>query len=153
MIWNYQGIIDEQRRFPAQCLRCQYKQLQLTNAKVAILNSELIGTCTVDGTANTATLDNTTDYDWPTHSVDYVISFETDGYVKEYTVTARTDNVLTFDDTDGSAPTASGVEWVLRGKPKGEVMHLLSYLYHYAIMGKTSVQFRKSGTGEVGASD
>jgi hypothetical protein len=152
LIWNYQGLVDETRRMPAMSLRCEYKQLRFTNAKVAIINSDLLGTATVSNAANTATLDDTATYDWPTGAVDYVLAFATDDYTKEYTVTARTNDALTFADADNTAPIGS-VAWVLRGYPKGEVLHLLSYTVEYAIFGQTQSTFKNAGTGEVGAAD
>lgn len=149
--WNNQGLIDETRRMPAQSLRCEYKQIELTNAKVAIVNSDLLGTATVSNAAHTATLDDAADFDWPTGSVDYYLAFQTDNYVREYLVTARTNDVLTFSDPSGVAPDGS-VDWVIRGYPKGEVMHLLSYDMAYSIFGKTQHPFQNSSTGEVGAS-
>lgn len=151
ILWNYQGLIDERRRMPAGGLRCEYKQLQLTNAKVVIITSDLIGTCTVNAAAHTATLTNSADFDWPSGAVDYFIAFEVDGYVKEYLVTARTANVLTFSDTDGIAQSRTLSGWVLRGYPKGEILQLLSYTMEYATFGKTQNTFRNSTTGEPGA--
>lgn len=152
LIWGSYGVIDEQRRFPAKSLRCQYKQIQITNAKVAILSSDLVGTVTVNAVTKLATLDNTVDYDWPEKAIDYYLAFANDGYVNEFLVTARTDDVLTFTDPYGVAPTQAGLSFVLRGYPKGEIMQLIGYSIDYALFGKTSVMFRSSQTGEVGAS-
>lgn len=151
IIWNYKGLIDEQRRFPAAAgLRCQYKQIQLTNAQVAVINSDFAGTATVDATLKTVTLDNPSTYDWPTESEDYYIAFEDDSYVNEFLITDRADNVLTVADPLDQLQTAATSEWVIRGKPKGEVLFLLSFSIPYTIMGRTSPHFQKSGTGEVG---
>lgn len=152
ILWNYAGLIDEWRRMPAENLRCEYKQIKLTNAFVAILTSEIIGTCVVDAGATTATLTDTATYDWPTNAVDYYIAFEVDGYTTEFLITARTGDVLTFADPSGLAVSASGVNWVIRGVPKGEIMNLSSYCMQYAIFGRTQATFTKSSTGEVGAS-
>jgi hypothetical protein len=152
LVWNYQGIIDEARRFPAQNLRCEYKQIQLTNAFVAIISSDTLGLATVNTSAHTATLDDTAAFDWPSLAVDYYISFESDGYTREFPITARTNDVVTFTDT-GSTAINGSQGWVLRGYPKGEVLYLNSFTIHYAIFGKTQTQYRSSGTGEPGASD
>jgi hypothetical protein len=53
--WNRGGIIDEERRFPSRALRCQYKQIQLTTAYVAIASSDILGTAVVDSLAKTVT--------------------------------------------------------------------------------------------------
>ncbi len=153
ILWDYQGLIDDYLRFPAQSLRCEYKQVQFTNAQVAIISSDLLGTADVSNSAHTATLTDTVTYDWPSNSVDYYIAFATDGYANEYLVTGRTADVLTFTDASGTAPAAADEEWVLRGKPKGEVMHLLDFTLHYAIFGMTQLGYRNTGTGEVGAAD
>lgn len=152
IVWNYQGIIDEVRRFPAGGLRCTYKQIQLTNAKVAIVSSDILGTATVDSAAKTVTLDDTVSFDWPTLSIDYYIAFDLDSYVQEFLITARTADVLTFSDAGGLS-VAGSRDWVIRGYPKNEVMNLMSFVLHYAIFGKTQEQFRNTGTGEVGAND
>lgn len=150
--WNRAGIIDAERRFPGRALRCQYKQIELTNAYVAITNSDILGTADIDGTFKTTTLTNATSVDWPNVVVDYVIAFETDGYVKEFPISERTSaDVLTFVDTANQATTASGLKWVIRGYPRGEVLNLISYTIHYAIFGKNKGLYMKSQTGEVGA--
>ena len=152
LVWNAQGIIDEARRFPAQNLRCEYKQIQLSNAFVAIISSDTLGTATVSTSAHTATLDDTATYDWPSASIDYYISFASDSYSREFPITARTDDVVTF--TDASSYAVNGSQgWVIRGYPKGEILYLNSFTIHYAVFGKTQTQFRASGTGEPGAAD
>ncbi len=153
ILWNYSGLIDDYLRFPAQNLRCEYKQVEFTNAFVAIISSDLLGTATVNTSAHTATLTDTVTYDWPTGSVDYYLAFASDGYTNEYLVTGRTADVLTFTDAGGTAPNGVDQTWVLRGKPKGEVMHLLDFTLHYAVFGMTQLGFRNTGTGEVGAAD
>lgn len=148
-IWGYAGLVDEQRRFPAKNLRCQYKQVKLTNAKVVIISSDLIGTVTSDRLAKTATLDDPASFDWPDAMLDYLISFSDDNYTKEFKVVGRTADVLTYEDSAGIAPDVGGLEWVIRGKPKDEVMQLTSYAMSYRVFGKTSPLFRSSATGEL----
>jgi hypothetical protein len=149
VIWNYQGLIDETRRMPSQHLRCEYKQIQLTNAQVAIVSSDTIGEVIVSNSASTAILIDAASFSWPSSSVDYYIAFETDDYTKEYLVTARTDDTLTFSDSDSTAPDIATSKWVLRGTPKGEVLHLISYTINYAIFGQTQQAYRSGNTGEV----
>lgn len=151
IIWGNYGVIDEARRFPAKGLRCQYKQVQFTNASVAILSSDSIGTCVVDSVGLTATLSDVATYDWPSQSLDYVLAFENDGYVNEFPITARTADILTFTDSKGVAPSGTQ-QWVIRGKPKNEILQLLAYSIDYSVFGKTSPLYRSNSTGEVGAS-
>lgn len=151
IVWNVQGIIDEFRRMPAGSLRCQYKQAQLTNAHVAITSSDTLGTCVIDTGLLTATLSDTS-FDWPSAAVGYYLAFESDGYSTEFLVTARTADVLTFN-TAGGGPPQGTQQWVLRGKPKGEVLYLNTFIFNYAVFSKTQNKYRSSQTGEVGAND
>jgi hypothetical protein len=152
LIWNYEGLIDEWRRFPAQSLRCSYKQIEMTNAFVAILNSDLLGTGTVDAAAKTLNLDNAS-ATWPTSIIDYYVAFERDGYVQEFAISAVNSDTLTYVDTHTLTHSAAGQNWVIRGYPKGEILSLQSYTYHYSVFGKSQQAFNKSSTGEVGAAD
>lgn len=155
VIWGKDGIIDEVRRFPAKSLRCDYKQIQMTNAFVNITNSDTLGTATV--TAGTTTfdeniryieLDNLVDFKWPTEAVGYYISFEADNYELEYAVITRSDSVITIVDSEGTAPVQEEVKWVLRGKPKNEVFNLLAYVLHFQMLTDTqkSSDFGESGS-------
>lgn len=144
--WNSQGLIEQWRRFPAGGLRCNYKQIQLTNAQVQIVTSDLLGTATVNGTTKTATLGGSSK--WVNNAIDYVIAFENDDYTEEFVINQRTDTTITFNDPAGKAPT--GVfEWIIRGKPKGEVLKLNGYVIHYAMLSKSHTPF---GAGSLGSS-
>ncbi|MES2212772.1 MAG: hypothetical protein V4490_06510, partial [Pseudomonadota bacterium] len=147
LVWDKLGLISDFRRFPAGSMRCLYKQIYLTNAFVAIINSDLIGATNVNAGAKTATLFNAGQFDWPTNSADYVLAFENDNYVNQYTVTGRTNDVLTFLDPKGTAPNGVN-DWVLRGFPKGEVMNLISYTINFTAFGRTQDHFSKGETGE-----
>lgn len=149
--WDRRGLISEKRRMPAKNLRCNFKSIKMTNAKVAIINSDQIGTSDVNSAAKTATLSDVVKYDWPTNSVDYFISFENDGYEDEYLVTSRTDDVLTFNDPLNSSVTSSGSKWVLRGYPKDEVLNLLNFSLIFDVSGPTLNTFKTAEAGEVGA--
>ena len=141
--WNYQGLIEQWRRFPAKGLRCQYKQVQFTNAVVDILDSNLLGPVVVDATSKTATLGGT--FNWINNIVDYFISFETDGFVKNFLITQRTPTTITFQDDDGSTVTGS-TNFVMRGQPKGEVLQLNGYVFHWAMLSKTQAAFGAGGS-------
>lgn len=149
--WNQSGLIHEKRKMPQKSLRCNYKSIKFTNSKVAIISSDTIGTADVNAAAKTVTLSNTVSYDWPTNSIDYYISFEDDGYVNEYLVTARTNDVLTYQDLNGYSHTMIGEKWVLRGYPKDEVLNLLNYSINYELFGMTQHAFQNSESGEVGS--
>jgi len=141
-IWNYDGFIDEFRRFPAKNIRCNYKQVQFTNAFVVTQNSDAIGEAIVDSSLKIANLSS----DWPSNAKDYQIFFENDNYTRGFNITNVSSGVLSYDDNSNF--TASGEQkWIIKGKPKGEVFSMITYVIHYAIVGKTQQGFRGSGVG------
>lgn len=145
--WNRQGLIHEKRLMPAKNLRCNYKALKFTNAHVAILSSDTIGTAIINPSLKTATLSNTI-YDWPDKAIGYFISFAEDGYIKEYEITGRSPDILTFSDVLNSV--GSGTQkWVIRGRPLGEVLNLLNVSVIYDIAGPSQTAFKVSTSGEV----
>jgi hypothetical protein len=146
LVWNYDGLIEEWRRFPAGVLRCSYKQIEITNAYVIVANSDTQGTATLNNTAKTVYLDGAPTTTWNTDLIDYYISFESDGYTKQFLITDRTDDTLTVSDASNQMPTGTQ-QWVISGYPRGEVMHLLGYTLHYAPLGKTQEAFSSSKTG------
>lgn len=141
--WNYQGLIEQWRRFPAKGLRCQYKQVQLTNALVDIVDSELLGQVSVNATAKTATLGGS--FQWINDIVDYFISFSSDNFTQDYLITARTPTTLTFQDADNSS-TDGSFTFVVKGKPKGEVLELNGYVFHWQFLSKTQAAFGAGGS-------
>jgi hypothetical protein len=142
--WNFQGIIEEWRRFPARGLRCNYKQVQFTNAMVQIFTSSILGEVTVDSTAKTATLGGSKQ--WIDDVVDYYIAFENDDYENEYLITANTTTTITFEDLNNSAPSGN-YDFVVRGKPKGEVLELNGYVLHWEYLSKSFKPFSSSDLG------
>jgi hypothetical protein len=150
LIWNFDGIIEQQRKFPSGSLRCSYKQIQITNANVIIYNSDALGTVTTTALTKTVTLDDAVLVDWPEDIVDYAIAFSNDGYTKEFPITARTANTLTYLDPFDYALNGVGQEWVIRGIPKDEVINILSFTLLYEVFGVTQQPFRTANTGAVG---
>lgn len=140
IIWGYDGIIEEERHFPAQGLRCSYKQLIFTNDYTQIENSTLSGTATTDSVAKTVVLDNG-GATWPANALDYYISFSGDNYTKEFLISNRTDTTLTVTDTANQLPSGS-YGWKIYGYPKGEVLNLLNYSLDYAPIGQTQKPYR-----------
>lgn len=146
IIWGLDGQMQVWDRFPARQLRCQRKQVEFTNAYTIVTNSDTLGTCLLSGAANTATL-NVSSSTWPTDSIDYYLSFETDNYTKQFLVTAinGAKTVLTLQDTGNVLPTGS-VKWLLKGYIKDEVLNLNKYTLHFLPFSKTQQHF----TGQVG---
>ena len=145
-LWNSQGLIEEWRRFPAGGLRCNYKQVIFENASVNIVDSTLLGEATVNPVTNTATLGGS--FQWLPNITDYFISFEHDNYTREFKITGRTPTTLTYEDTSNVDPaTAGNYKWIIRGKPKGEVLQLNGYVIHWAYISKSHTPFSSSSLG------
>lgn len=144
--WNSQGLIEEWRRFPSGGLRCNYKQVSFTNAQVNIVDSSLLGVATVNPGTNTATLGGS--FNWLPNITDYVISFEHDNYTREFKILSRTPTTLVYEDTSNVDPaTVGNYKWVIRGKPKGEVLLLNGYVIHWALISKSHTPFSSSSLG------
>lgn len=146
--WNVAGLIEEERMFPGRQLRCSYKTLRFTNAHVVIFTSDLLGLAEVDNATATATLEDAADFDFPDDLTEYVIAFA-DNWEREYPIVSQTSDTVTFTDTDGLSPTSPGVEWEIRGKPKGEALQLLSYTLHFSQFSNSVQEFTKESTGKV----
>jgi hypothetical protein len=145
--WNFDGLVVSMRHFPAQGLRCSYKQIEITNAHVIVTNSDTVGIASVNPGSLQATLNSGSAAYWPTHSVGYFIAFESDGYTEEFEITARTDDTLTLAPA-GSLPASGNQNWVIRGKPKGEILHLLKYVVHHAPMTRSQDSFDRPERAE-----
>ncbi len=146
-VWNQSGLIEQWRRFPAGGLRLSYVQIIITNGYSVISNSDTMGLCTFNGSANTLTLVEPTS-EWRSDVVDYFISHELDDYVAQYAVTARTsDTVLTVQDSLGTLPTGD-FKWLLKGYQKGEPLLLLSYNVFWENISQTQQTYE---AGEDGA--
>lgn len=149
IIWNKTGLIEEKRNFPSPGLRCNYKQIQITNAYTVVANSDTYGTATLDFAAKTMTLDNLSST-WPTYAVDYFISFEDDNYTTQFLITGRTSNtVIVFADSGGIAPKSGSYKWLVKGYRKDEAFELLSYVIHYKMLSDSQKSFQ--GTDDTGA--
>lgn len=144
--WDYQGIIEEWRRFPAGGLRCNYKQVRFTNANVILFSSDVLGQVNVDTTAKTATLTGT--QTWPPDMVGYYIKFEVDNYVRQFLVTARTPTTITYEDAANEGPNVDNLyNFSIWGYPKGEVLQLNGYVIHWALISKSHTPFSASSLG------
>lgn len=147
-IWNYQGYIEEMRRFPAGSLRCSYKSIILQNAYINLYNSNLLGNVVVDSVAKTATLVSAT-LQWPDNIEGYYISFDSN-FTYEYMIKSHSTNVITFEDASNKSVDVASATWYIRGYPKNQILNLISYTMHYAVVGKTQDKFQKSETNSIG---
>lgn len=150
ILWNSADLIEEMRRFPAKYLRCNRKQIKITQSFTNIYKSDDLSTATVDTSINTATLTDSVDFDWPADVEDYYISFEYDNYTKNYLITEWTADTITFVNPQFTAPSGEQ-KWVIRGNPKGEILNVVSYTLYYApLTSQTYKTFRseQDSTGE-----
>lgn len=146
--WTAEGLIEEWRHLPTGGLRVSYIQVEVTNSYTVITNSDRLGNSTFDSILKTCTLDDSATYDWPSQSLNYYLSQESDDYVRQYLVTERTsDDVLTYSDTLGLS-SAGSQEWLLKGVKKGEILNLLSLTLLSAPISRSIKTFE---TGDDGA--
>ena len=131
------GLFKKWGRFPAGGMRCDYKQVQFTNAKTIITNSDTLGLATINNTAKTATLLSGV---WPTASIDYFLRLENDNYTREYLVTDLNAGAIEISDTGNHAPNGN-YKWDMVGYPKNEVLHLHGYLIRFAMIGQNQQTF------------
>lgn len=144
-VWGGSGLIDAWRRFPKGNLRCDYFQVEITNAYSIVTNSDTLGTATFSGTANTAVL-NDTDFSWPSASVGYYISTVADNYVAKWLVTNVTATTITVLDPTNTFPTGSK-KWILKGYRKSEVLNVLNYAVIWAPLSMSQDQFKTNQVG------
>jgi hypothetical protein len=218
--WNDSSLIEQIRRFPAGSLRCSFKQIQITQSYTNIYNSDTFGIANTNSTTKVASITA----NWPSDSVDYYITFDTDGYTKQYLVTGTAsattaftlspvanatagavyqavngnlytvsstisggstlntvatgvpptsgvltkisgtgDSTITFTsmvfspgqltylDPLTSQPTGTGVKWLVKGYPKGEVFNILSYVLYYAPLTDQSYRTYRTEQDSSGA--
>lgn len=148
IIWNQLGLIEEKRMFPVPGLRCNYKQIRMTNSYTAVVNSDTIGTATVDATLKTVTLDQINS-SWPLDCVGYFVCFVNDNYVRQFEITQRnSDTVITFMDVPNNSPVSASYKWLMNGYRKGEAVQILSYVLHYKMLTDSQKPFHSpSDTG------
>lgn len=135
------GVHTVKRHIPAGKLRCYSKGLKIEPAYVALYTSSdslYNTTCSINSTTKVATLTDTINYGWPGDILDYYISFETDSYVRDYAITARTATTVTFSDAGNNSVTGTGKGWVIRGYTKGQKPLILGISLNYDMNGSTA---------------
>ena len=136
LIWHFQGFIEEVRRFPSGGLRCSYKQIVLANGIVFVTKSDTRGlaVCAItSGVERSLILVNSVDFDWPDGAIGMTLSFEADGYVKQYSITAFPNgDEIRFNDPSNMVPLGVSLKWEIMGKPQNEIIHLLGFNLFFA---------------------
>lgn len=141
--WNFGGIIEEWRRFPAGGLRCQYKQIQITNAEVEIITSTTLGQVQVDTIQKTATL--TVAPQWLPDMEDFFISFSHDDFTRKFLITSQDVDTLVYADASNQGPSSGIIDFKVTGIPKNEVLLLNGYVIHYVPLSGSHQPFSTSG--------
>lgn len=147
-VWNFQGMIEETRLFQSEGLRCNYKQIEVTNAYVQIFTSDSIGTVTVNSINKTVVLDNIIDYTWPINIRDHFIYFEDSNYLEGFKIVARTNTTITIADPDVIIEEDKfNSRFLVRGYPKDEILNLVSVAVWYAYLGEPN-QYKAESAGD-----
>ena len=129
--WNYMPIITGIRRFPANGIRCSYKQIQITNSLTQIENP--VTATLVDINSTTKEITRVDASNWQTDYVDYFISFATDGFVQTYPIESIAGDAIVVTDTQNLLTDLTDVQFKVTGYRKNEAIRLLSYSLVYSI--------------------
>lgn len=130
-LWNYQrGLLERKRRFPANQVRCTYKQIRLANQQITLKTYSEMGTATVNSGAKTATLDDLTK-SWPTNCVGQYLYLPDVGYRIRRRVSAT---VLLLE----TAPASATYNWLLSGYGKAQDLSLLGLTLYGSPQSVTS---------------
>lgn len=145
-IWGASGAVDAKRRMAKNSLRCMYRQIQIANTRVAILDSDLMGTVTVNKGALSAVLNGTLTF--PSQFTDYVIAFSDDNYFAEFTIKTVSTNTVLFTDPNNLCPISGAYSFVVRGIPKNEAPQVNAVQMWWMPISRTLDAFSQSETGE-----
>lgn len=145
-VWGVPGFIEEMRRFNGDDLRFSYKQLQIKNAYINILESDSLTTGTVNAAAKSVTIDTYPTFTWPEGMGGYEIYFEDDNYTLGYEINIEDPETIEILDPTGSL-TDGSKKWIIKGFPKGEILKLISLTMSVGPLGKTQTDFSPSSLG------
>lgn len=147
-VWYYGGIVSIDRRFPAKGLRFNFLQIDLSNAYINIINSDLYGLVDVDAGLKTITLQDAVNSNWPTQAVDYYIYLEQDNFTHPYLITDRTDDTLVVYDPTNTLQT-SAQRFQIKGYKKDEVLNLVGYSISYAESARSYDTYNQGESGDL----
>lgn len=138
------NMIEEKRKFPAGSMRFGSKQIQFTNAKVVMHNSDSLGMATLNKAAKTLTL---AAGNWPTDLADQFITFATDNYTTEWSIVSVAGGVMSISDPGGTLPASGSLKWEVKGYPKDESINVVSYSIFFSPLGTS----QSSAVNETGS--
>ena len=144
-VWNLQGIIEEWRRFPARGLRCNYKQIQFTNAEAQIVTSDVLGQVMSNNILKTFTLSGTNRF--PTDIEDFYMSVSVDNFTNRYLITSVSPDTVVVSDPQGTFPQDGTYSFIMTGIPKNEIFVLNGYVMHWSPLAKSHTPFISGSLG------
>lgn len=157
--WKYDGKMDVWRRFPAGSMRSNFKQVQYSPGNFVVYRSAdwpLGSTANVSKSGLSAAIATPTGYTsivWPNDVVNYVVSFDTDGYVTTYSITALSvdKKTLTLSDPNGTLANNAAANWQISGIKKEQRIKITAFDVHFAMLaqGEDSASPAPSGAGSV----
>lgn len=157
IVWGATATLDMWRRFPATQLRCDFKQVIFTPAKLGVYRYEdwptgafavVVAGGAGSGSASIISPSPYTSIVWPSDIVGYVLAVASDNYTAEYPITALNGAQLTYSDPTNKL--ASGTfAWVIRGVMKQQRLSIQSYNIHFSLLGKNQQAYQgPSNSGE-----
>lgn len=147
-LWQLQQkLVDQKRRFPANSLRCGFKQIHFKNCYINLNNSDTAGEAAVAGIGEmrTLTLTGIGAGMWAGDVVDYYITFEESSYETTYKVLSRdsASQITIADPTDSIS--LGDKKWLLQGIRKGDIISLLEYTLDFQHIGDSQQPYQGKG--------
>lgn len=139
--WNYATIIDAWRRFPAQGLRCNYKQIKIAPSYTVIQSSSTLGTASSDGSTKIITLDNSA-HSYTPDPIDYYISFDDNSDIEFKIIGRPSDTTILVSDLSNQLSTIPSRSWKIKGYRKSQKISLIDYEIRYSILSRTQKAYR-----------
>lgn len=153
--WEYDGIPDFWRRFPAGSMRYDVKQMILQPAFAANYRSEdwpPFCFASINSGTKVITIATPTGFTaitWPLDIVGMQFSFSTDNYLAAYTVVSVSGANATVSDPGSKLVTLNTLGWVIRGYQKNQRVNISNMIIYYDYLGdKTSQYLGPQSSGE-----
>lgn len=145
LLWQrIRSLIDVKRRFPANNLRCSYRQIGLSLGYAVVYQSGTQSTVAVAAGPNAISKTITlTGDNWNTDIENLYLSLEGDEYTAEYKIIKQnsvTECVVL--DVGNALATQSAKKWIMRGYPKNVLLNLLEYSLIYEVIGPSQLPYQ-----------
>ena len=149
IVWSKSETITHKRHVPRGTSRSKARQIIMEPAEIIVYKSDTYGLATLsyvdpnNPTQVNVTLDN--GGDWMADFSDYKISFETDGYAKQYAITPVNTTTIRVS---GATPQ-NGVKWQITGKYKDARVNIKSYTLRAANIENEGREYTSGGGNDV----